>query len=73
MIGPFFFEATVTGTSYLTMLQDIIFCISDLFLSTGRWATALLNPCEKFSGCSFPQKMGRAKRKRGSIHPDLLT
>jgi hypothetical protein len=31
MTGPFFFEVTVTGASYLTMLQDIITCINDLF------------------------------------------
>jgi hypothetical protein len=32
MLGPFIFEAAVTGTAYVTLLEEIIPCISTFFL-----------------------------------------
>jgi hypothetical protein len=58
MMGPFFFEATVACTSYLTMLQDIIIlCINSLFSDEDRYFQhdgILPHPRLKFSACSFP-------------------
>jgi hypothetical protein len=37
MLGPFFFEATVIGIAYFTMLKDIIYCINILFSDGDRY------------------------------------